>query len=56
MEPSPSRGSDLRSQLREAFRSAVSGEQRFGLREDARPELDKRWDRVIDLIVNMVKS
>lgn len=39
-----------RMELREAIKSAVSGEQRFGIREDCRPELDQRWERVMDLI------
>lgn len=39
-----------RAELREAFKSAVMGEVRFGIREDCRPELDQRWDRVMDLI------
>ena len=34
---------------------AVDGEHRFGLRPDARPELDQRWDRVIDLILECLK-
>lgn len=43
--------SDERKDLIEAFRHAVDGEKRFGIRPDCRPELDQRWNRVIDLIV-----
>ena len=39
-----------RTELREAIKSAVTGEQRFGIREDCRPDLDQRWERVIALI------
>ena len=45
---SPARKKDeLRRQLREALKKAIDGERRFGIREDARPELDTRWDEVI---------
>lgn len=45
-----------RAQLREAFRMAIDGEQRFGQREGARPELDQRWDRVIDLTIELCRK
>lgn len=38
---------ELRRQLREALKKAIDGERRFGVREDARLELDTRWDEVI---------
>lgn len=41
---------DQRVRLREAVEHAIDGERRFGIREDARPELSARWDRVITLI------
>lgn len=41
---------DDRAELRAALKAAVDGEQRFGMRVDVRPELDSRWDRVIDAI------
>lgn len=44
-----------RASLKEALRMAVDGEQRYGIREEARPELDKRWDRVIDLMLQVLK-
>lgn len=39
-----------RTELREALKNAVDGEHRFGIREDCRPELNQRWERVMDLI------
>lgn len=39
-----------RAELREAFKSAVTGELRFGIREECRPDLDQRWERVMDLL------
>ncbi len=44
-----------RAELREAIKSAVTGEQRFGIREDCRPELDQRWEKVMDLIEKLGK-
>jgi hypothetical protein len=41
---------ELRRQLRDALKHAIDGERRFGIREDARPELDSRWDAVVKLI------
>lgn len=41
---------ELRRQLREALKKAIDGERRFGIREDARSELDTRWDEVVHLI------
>ena len=43
----PRKKDELRRQLREALKKAIDGERRFGIREDARPELDTRWDEVI---------
>lgn len=45
-----------RAELREAFKSAIQGEIRFGIREDCRPELDQRWERVMDLLEKMGKK
>jgi len=42
--------------LIEAFRAAVDGEHRFGLRADARPELDARWERVIELLTELCQT
>jgi hypothetical protein len=52
----PSQDAMTRASLREAFRKAVDGEHRFGLREDARPELDQRWDRCIDLMIELCQT
>jgi hypothetical protein len=41
---------ELRRQLRDALRKAVDLERRFGIREDARPELEAHWEQVIDLL------
>jgi hypothetical protein len=49
-QPKDEQRQQTRAELREAFKNAVSGEQRFGIREDCRPELDQRWERVMDLI------
>lgn len=45
----------VRAELRAAFKSAVDGEHRFGIREACRPELDQRWEHVMDLIEKLVK-
>jgi hypothetical protein len=46
----PRKKDELRRQLREALKKAIDGERRFGIREDARVELDTRWDEVVSLI------
>jgi len=48
--------SQIRAELREAFKSAVQGEIRFGIREDCRPELDQRWDKIMDLIEKLTRG
>lgn len=50
VRPKDEQRQQTRTELREALKSAVNGEQRFGIREDCRPELDARWDRVIELL------
>lgn len=40
----------IRAELREAFKAAIQGEIRFGIREDCRAELDQRWERVMDML------
>lgn len=36
-----------RAEAVQALREAVQGEIRWGAQEQLRPELDKRWDRVL---------
>ena len=48
--PKTPRSAEARNALREALKKAIDGERRFGIREDARPELDARWDEVVSLI------
>jgi hypothetical protein len=45
---------DTRKALREALQHAVDGQQRFGIREDARADLNARWDRVIDALEKLL--
>jgi len=40
----------VREALRAALRKAVSHEQRFGIREDCRTEVEAHWDEVIRLL------
>jgi hypothetical protein len=44
---------DERKELRDALRKAVNLEQRFGIREDARPEIEAAWDDAIDLLLRL---
>ncbi len=46
----------LREQLRYALRKAVNLEQRFGIREDARAEIEVAWDDAIDLLLRLKVS
>jgi len=39
-----------RKELIDALRMAVDGEHRFGNRVDTRDELDRRWNRVLELM------
>lgn len=41
---------ELRRQLREALKKAIDRERRFGIREDARADIDTCWDEVIALM------
>ncbi len=43
----------LESELIAAFRFAVDGEKRFGIREDCREEMESRWAAVIALIAKL---
>ena len=43
----------LVDELIAAFRHAVDGEKRFGVREDCKADLDARWRHVIELLVQL---
>ena len=47
---------DTRTKLTEAFRHAVDGEHRFGIRGDCRGDLDMRWEKVIGLIEELCRK
>jgi hypothetical protein len=46
----------LKRELREALKLAIDKEHRFGLRADARPELDANWDRMIDKLEEFLRG
>lgn len=50
-----SKSTETRGALIRALAHASDGEHRFGQRQDVRAELDQRWERVIDLLLELVK-
>lgn len=45
---------ELRVELRVALRKAVDAERRFGIREDARTEIEGYWNQVIALLERLL--
>ena len=48
-QPTPNAAS-TRKALRDALRKAVNLEQRFGIREDARTEVEAAWDHALQAL------
>jgi len=46
----------LRADLIAAFRHAVDGEHRFGIRSDTQDEMVKRWSRVLELLEQLCRK
>lgn len=45
----------LESDLVKAFRHAVDGEKRFGIRDDCKEDMEGRWAQVVELLKQLKK-